>query len=129
MPILIKKNFEQKMYFCLLKTRFFLKKGNPIFSIELRQRLPKSFSQLHVKNSRFFLSYFLKNDDWPKVYAGPRLTIFPYMYKLYKVIKFEKEKNAHSATSKCHVAEEFTSWWKRRWTFHRHMRNWGWWRS
>ena len=40
---------------------FFFKKGNPIFSIKFGQRLPKSFSQLHVKHSRFFLSYFLKN--------------------------------------------------------------------
>ena len=36
------------------------KKRNPIFSIKLGQRLPKSFFQLHVKNSRFFLSDFLK---------------------------------------------------------------------
>ena len=35
----------------------FLKKGNPIFSIKFGQRLPKSFSQLNLKNSRFFLSY------------------------------------------------------------------------
>ena len=54
--LLIEKNFEQKIHFCLLKMRFFLKKRNPIFSIKLGQRLPKSFSQLHVKNSRFFLS-------------------------------------------------------------------------
>ena len=34
LPILIEKNFEQKIYFCLLKMRsIFLKKGNPIFSI------------------------------------------------------------------------------------------------
>ena len=56
----------------------FLKKGNPIFSIKLRQRLTKSFSQLHVENSRLVLSYFLKKDDWPKAYAGPRLPALPY---------------------------------------------------
>ena len=33
-----------------------LKKGNPIFSMKLGHRLPKSLSQLHVKNSRFYLS-------------------------------------------------------------------------
>ena len=57
----------------------FFKKGNLIFSIKLGQKLPKSFSQLHVKNSRFFLSYFLKKDDWPKTYAGPRLPTLPYV--------------------------------------------------
>ena len=56
---------------------FFSKKGNSIFSIKLEQRLPKSFSQLHVKNSRFFFSYFLKKDDWPKAYAGSRLPTLP----------------------------------------------------
>ena len=56
----------------------FLNKGNPIFSIKLRQWLPKSFSQLHVKNSTFFRSYFLKKDDWPKAYADPRLPNLPY---------------------------------------------------
>ena len=58
---------------------FFLKDGNKIFSIKLGQRLPKSFSQLHEKNSRFFLSYFLKKkNDWLKIYAGPRLPNLPY---------------------------------------------------
>ena len=52
MRILIEKNFEQKNYFCLLKTRsIFLKKGNPIFPIKLRQRLPKSFSQLPINQT------------------------------------------------------------------------------
>ena len=45
-----------------------------------RQRLPKSFSQLYVKNSRFFLSYFLVKDDWHKAYAGPRLPTLPYLW-------------------------------------------------
>ena len=58
---------------------FFLMNGNPIFSIKLGQRLLKPFSQLHVKNSRFFLLYFLKKDDWPKGYAGPRLPTLPYI--------------------------------------------------
>ena len=72
LPILIEKNLEQKMYFCLLKIRpiFFLK-GNPIFSIKLEQRLAKSFFQLHVKSSRFFLSYLKKK------MIGPRLPILP----------------------------------------------------
>ena len=52
--------------------------GNPIFSIKLGQRLMKSFYQLHVRKSRFFLSYFLKKDDCPKAYAGPRLLTHPY---------------------------------------------------
>ena len=56
----------------------FLTKGNPMFSIKFEQRLPKSFSQLHVKNSRFFLPYFLKKDDWPKAYANPGLPTLPY---------------------------------------------------
>ena len=58
---------------------FFFKKGNLIFSIKLGQRLPKSFSQLHVKDSGFFLSYFLKKDDWPNAYAGPRLPTLLYL--------------------------------------------------
>ena len=79
LPILIEKNFEQRIHFCLLKMKsiFFLKKGNLIFSIKLGQRLPKSFFQLHVKNS-FFFSYFVKKDNWPKAYADPRLPTLPY---------------------------------------------------
>ena len=57
---------------------FLLKKGKPIFSIKLGQRLPKLFSQLDIKNSKFFLSYFLKKDDWPKAYARPRVPTLPY---------------------------------------------------
>ena len=78
-PILIEKNFEQNIYFCLLIIRsIFLKKRNSICSIKLGQRLPKSFSQLHEKNSRFFLPYFLKKYDWHKAYADPRLPTLPY---------------------------------------------------
>ena len=51
-----------------------------MFSIKLGQRRPESFSQLHVKNSRLFLSYFLKKDDWPTAYAGPRLPTLTYWY-------------------------------------------------
>ena len=69
LPILIEKNFWQKIYFRLSKMRsFFLKKGNPIFSINLGQRLLKSFSQIQGKKSRFFSSYF-----WKKT-IGPRHT-------------------------------------------------------
>ena len=78
LPILIEENFEHKTYFCLFKMScIFLKKRNPIFSIKLEQRLPKSFSQLQVKNSKFFFSYFLKENDRPKAYAGPRLPTPP----------------------------------------------------
>ena len=73
------------MYFCLLKTKpIFFKEGKSNFLIKLGQRLPKPFSQLHVKNSRFFLSYFLKKDDWPKAYAGPSLPTLPYMKAVAK---------------------------------------------
>ena len=58
LPILIEKNFEQKIYFCLLKKRFIFKDKY-------------NFSQLNVKNSRCFLSYFLKKDDWPKAVDSP----------------------------------------------------------
>ena len=66
----------------------FFKKGNPTFSIKLGQKLPKSFSQLHVKNSRFFLSYFLKKDDWPKAYAGRRLPtlLYYFLYYIYYIL-------------------------------------------
>ena len=74
LPILVEKNFQQKITFVSWKWGpFFVKNGNLIFSTKLGQRLPKSCSQLHVKNSRFFHSYFLKKDDWPEAYAGPRL--------------------------------------------------------
>ena len=67
LPILIEKHLEQQIHFCLLNMRsIFLKKGNPISSIKRGQGLQKSFSQFHVKNSRFFLSYFWKKGDWPK---------------------------------------------------------------
>ena len=83
----MKKNLEQQNLLLSLENEvYFFLKGNRIFFIKLGQRLLKSFSQLHVKNSRFFLSYFLKKDDWPKAYAGPRLPTLPY-YKL--IIMFE----------------------------------------
>ena len=77
----------------------FLKKGDPIFSIKLGQTLPKSFSQLHVKKSRLFLLYILKKEDWPKVYAGPRLPALTYSADSLKTqpkcvqikIKFQKK--------------------------------------
>ena len=80
LPILIEKNFEQKINFCPLENEvyFFLKKGNSIFSIKVGRRLPKLFSHLHVKKLRFFLSYFLKKDDWLEAYAGSRLPTLPY---------------------------------------------------
>ena len=71
--ILIEKNFQQKIYFCLLKMRsIFFKRGNPIFSIKLQ-----TFLKLSIE-LEIFLSYFLKKDDWPKAYAGPRLPTLPY---------------------------------------------------
>ena len=73
-----------KIYFCFLKMRSICLKENPLFPNKLGQRLPKSFSQLDVKNSRFFLSYFLKKDDWPKAYAGPRLLTLPYSRRNYE---------------------------------------------
>ena len=80
-----------KIYLCLLKIRPFFHKSNPFFSIKLDQKLPKSFSQLHVKNSTFFLSYFLKKDDWPKAYAGPRLPTLP-LSNLSKGVKFKVQR-------------------------------------
>ena len=123
MPISIERNFEQKIYFRLLEMRsFFLKKGNPIFSIKLKQRLPKSFSQLHVKNSRFFLSFFLKKDDWPKAYADPRLPTLPYdqlqqvnktAYTLLKKFCFKNLNNMNLKNSQYPVTDkhrQFTIW-------------------
>ena len=93
LPILIDKNFERKIYFCLLNmSSIFFKEGKSNFPIKLGQRLPKSFSQLHVKNSRFFFSYFLKKDDWPKAYAGPTLTILPYFIDIIFLTKPNKKK-------------------------------------
>ena len=73
----------------------FLKKGNPIFFIKLGQRLPKTFSELHVKNSRFFVSYFLKKDDWPKAYAGPRLPTFPNPSGFYETPYNKNKENKY----------------------------------
>ena len=69
---------------------YFLNKGNPILLIKLGQRLPKSFSQLDVKNSKFFLPFFLKKDDWPNAYAGPRLSILLYCIRLIFVKRCNK---------------------------------------
>ena len=74
------KLWTKNLLLCLQnEVYFFFKEGNLIFSIKLGQRLPKSFSQLHVKDSGFFLSYFLKKDDWPNAYAGPRLPTLLYL--------------------------------------------------
>ena len=56
LPILIEETLNKKFTFVSWKWGLFLLEGNPIFSIKLGQRLPKSFLQLYVKNSRFFLS-------------------------------------------------------------------------
>ena len=83
------------------KVNFFLKKGNPIFSIKPGQRSPKSFSQLHVKKSRFFRSYFLKKDDWLKAYAGPRLPTFPYTYRVTTLICLIQDIQKSSLGNQC----------------------------
>ena len=89
-----RKNLNKKFTFVSWKWGlFFLKKGNPIFSIKLGQRLPKSFSQFHGKNLRCFLSYFLKKDDWTKAYAGPRLLTLPYLISGDYVRDFNDFKN------------------------------------
>ena len=72
------------MYFYLLKMRSIFFKENSIFSIKLGQRLPKTFSQLCVKNSKFFLSYFLKKYGCPKAYASPSLPTLLYRKKYLK---------------------------------------------
>ena len=79
MPILIEKNFEQIIYLSLEnEVYFFFKKGNSIFPIKLGQRLLKSFSQLYVKNSTFFRSYFFKKDyKTKKDYKGPKAADSP----------------------------------------------------
>ena len=70
LPILMERDFEQKIYFCPLKmTSFF--KVNPIFLINLEQRLPKSLPLLRVQNPRFLLSYFLKKYEWPHAADSP----------------------------------------------------------
>ena len=48
-----------------MKKKKNVKKNRPDYPTDALnlQRLPKSFSPLHVKNATFFLSYFLKNDD------------------------------------------------------------------
>ena len=53
----------------------FFKEGKSNFF----ERLPELFSELHVKHSKFFLSYFWKKDDWPKAYAGPNLPTLPIL--------------------------------------------------
>ena len=55
MPFFIEKNFQQKIYFCLLKMRSIVfKRENPIFSIKLGPRLPKSFFSTSCKNFKIF---------------------------------------------------------------------------
>ena len=72
-------------------TSIFLKERNTIFSIKLGQRLPKSFSQLHVENSRFFLSKFLKKDDWPKAAdSNSNITIF-FHENIYSSVRKQNE--------------------------------------
>ena len=72
---------------------FYLKKINPIFPIKLGQRLPKSFFLRHIKNSRVFLSYFLKTDEWPKACAGPKLpNSLLYYFKFYAIMKLMVKK-------------------------------------
>ena len=67
--------------------RYFFLKENSIFSIKLGQRLPKSIFQLHVKNSRFFLSCFMKKkNDWPKAAEPP----------LYRASFFELKKKKNN---------------------------------
>ena len=65
LPILIEKNFEHKIYFCLFKMRsIFFKEGKFNFST-------------WCKKFKIFLPYFLKKDDWPKAYTSPRLPTLP----------------------------------------------------
>ena len=76
LPIWIEKLWTKNLLLSLENQVYFFRKENPI---QFGQRLPKSFSQLYVNNSRFFLSSFLKKDDWPKAYADPRLRTLRYL--------------------------------------------------
>ena len=93
LPILIEKNFEQKIFLCLLKMRsIFFKEGKSNFSIKLGQRLLKSFSQLHVKNTNFsfpFVSFRTKL--WPTAYA----ILSDCINFWHKVVSNLKEQNCH----------------------------------
>ena len=62
--------------------KFFLKKENPIFSIKLGQNLPKLFSRLHVKNSRFFLPYFSKKRRLAQGIQRPTAAGFPLQFSV-----------------------------------------------
>ena len=84
LPIWLEKNFEQKITFVSWKYGLFLKKRKPIFSIKLGQRLLKSFSQLHVKNSRFFLLYFLKTKRLAKDIRRPKAADSPLLTTEWK---------------------------------------------
>ena len=81
LPILIQINFEQKIYFCLLKMRcIFLIEEKSNFCYLTWTEITKIIFSTSCRNSRFFLSYFLKKEDLPKVYAGSRLPVLPYIH-------------------------------------------------
>ena len=83
LPILIEKNFEQKIYFRLLKMRsIFVKKGNQIFSSTWTE-ITKIIFSTSCKKIQIF-PFVLKKNDWPKAYAGPRLPTLPYKLETIK---------------------------------------------
>ena len=49
-------------------------------------------TEIIFSTSRFFFSYFLKKDDWPKAYAGPRLPTLPYiLHCLRYLLEFKSQ--------------------------------------
>ena len=89
LPILIEKNFEQKIYFCILKLRsFFFKKENPSFSIKLEQRLPKSFFSNSCKKFKIFHSILFEKRRFAQGIRRPKAadsflhSIFNFFFSL-----------------------------------------------
>ena len=85
LPILIEKNFNQKIYFCFLKMRFFLKKGNPIFLIKFWQ-ISKIIFSTSCKKFNFSFHNFWKKTIAPRhtLAQGCRLsTVLEFWKKGY----------------------------------------------
>ena len=73
LPILIEKNFEQKIYFCLLKMRSIFCKEIQFFRLNLDRDYQNIFLNFMWKIQDFSFHTF-----WKKKTFGPRLPTLPY---------------------------------------------------
>ena len=72
LQILIEKTFEQKIYFCTVKMRSFLKEWKSNFSDQTWIETTETTFSTSCKKFKIFPFVLFETGDWPKAYAARR---------------------------------------------------------